>query len=85
MTTLIKPVTKEEKIQRVRDTFHRYGWRTQRIHKFIDVFMVYRPDLAEHCFFIAYRADGEKFNLLPELPKSEIYQEAKEILRGATK
>lgn len=83
-TTTLQPLIKEEKIQKVRDAFHRYGWRTQRVHKFADVYMVYKPNCVEYCFFIAYR-DGDKFNLLPELPKAESYQEAKYILNRTRK
>lgn len=76
---------KPEAIQRLRNEFHRNGWETKQLHKFADVYMVYKPNALEYCYFVAYISAGNgSFKLLPEKPELESYQEAKEILGTVT-
>lgn len=79
MTTLI---TKQEKIQRVIGRFGFRCWRSKKIDKHSDVYMVYKPDLSEFCYFVAFTNDS--INLLPE-QQNESYSEAKTIIKEALK
>lgn len=80
MQTLTQP-RKLEAIQRLRNEFHRNGWQFKQLHKFADVYMVCKPNALEYYYFVAYISAGNgTFKLLPEKPKLESYQEAKEIL-----
>lgn len=73
--------SKQEVIQRVRNEFHRNRWETKLLHKFADVYMVFKPNASEYCYFIVFiSASKGCFRLLPQKPELESYQEAKSIL-----
>lgn len=79
MTTLIQPTT-EQKVDLLRERFHSYGWKSKQVHRSAHVYLVYKPNHREHCYFIAFYSDGA-IKLLPSDDKaSESYQEVQQII-----